>query len=146
MKLFDEFKTFALRGNVIDMAVGIIIGAAFTSIVKSLVDDIMMPVIGLATQGVDYSQIFFVLKHGDPKGPYQSILDAKDAGAVTLNFGSFLSATISFLLVALALFLVVKFVSKLYKKDEKPKKPAKPPRQEVLLEEIRDAILKQKQK
>ena len=144
MKFIDDFKAFALRGNVVDMAVGIIIGAAFTSIVKSLVDDIMMPVIGLATHGVDYSELFFILKQGNPHGPYQTITEAKDAGAVTLNFGSFLSATVSFILVSLALFVVVKSISKFYKKEEKPKAPAKPPRQEVLLEEIRDALLKQK--
>jgi large conductance mechanosensitive channel len=105
--MLKEFREFALKGNVLDLAVGIIIGAAFTAIVSSLVDDILMPPIGLATGGVDFSQIFVVLK-GD--GDYNTIAQAKEAGAVTWNVGLFINAVIKFLIVTLAVFLLVKSI------------------------------------
>ncbi|MGD9866371.1 MAG: large conductance mechanosensitive channel protein MscL [Hyphomicrobiales bacterium] len=139
--MLKEFKEFAMRGNVVDMAVGIVIGAAFTSIVKSLVDDIMMPVIGLASRGVDFSNVFVTLK-GDS---YPSLQAAKDAGAVTLNIGLFINAIISFVIVAFALFLVVKAMNTMKRKQEENTEDAPPPPREVqLLEEIRDALVKGK--
>jgi large conductance mechanosensitive channel len=138
--MLKEFKEFALRGNVVDLAVGIIIGAAFTAIVASLVDDIIMPPIGLLTGGVDFSQIFVVLK-GD--GPYNTVAQAKDAGAVTWNIGMFINAVIKFLIVAFAVFLLVKGINALARKQEEaPAAPAAPPEDVVLLREIRDLLSK----
>ena len=133
--MLNEFKKFALKGNMVDMAVGIVIGAAFGTIVSSLVDDIFMPPIGLMLGGVDFSDLFIVLK-GD--GPYASVAAAKQAGAVTLNVGLFINACIKFLIVAFALFLVVKGMNNLKKKEEAA--PSAPPKQEVLLAEIRDLL------
>ncbi len=121
--MLKEFKEFALKGNVVDLAVGIIIGAAFTAIVSSLVDDIIMPPIGLLTGGVDFSQIFVVLK-GD--GPFNTVQQAKEAGAVTWNIGLFINAVIKFLIVAFAVFLLVKGINRLSRKEE-AKAPAAPP-------------------
>jgi large conductance mechanosensitive channel len=136
--MLKEFKEFALRGNVLDLAVGIIIGAAFGAIVSSLVDDIIMPPIGLLLGNVDFSQLFVVLK-GD--GTYNTIQQAKDAGAVTWNVGLFINAVIKFAIIAFAVFLLVKGFNTLArrKKDEAPPAPAKT---EVLLTEIRDLLAK----
>lgn len=106
--MLKDFKEFAMRGNVVDMAVGIIIGGAFGTIVKSLVDDVLMPPIGLLLGGVDFSNIFLVLKEGATPGPYASLADLKAAGAVSINLGVFLNAVISFLIVAFAVFLLVR--------------------------------------
>src|SRR5690349_5232401 len=106
--MFNEFKKFAMQGNVVDLAVGVIIGAAFGAIVTSVVQDVVMPVIGLFTGGLDFSQRFVLLKDGNPAGPYASVALAKAAGATTLNYGLFLNAVVNFLIVAVALFLVVK--------------------------------------
>jgi len=123
--MFKEFKEFAMRGNVIDMAVGIIIGAAFGSIVKSLVSDIIMPPIGLLLGNVDFSNLYIVLKNGAAAGPYASLADAQKAGAVTFNYGLFINTIISFLIVAFAVFMLVKNINKLFpKKDETPAEPA----------------------
>lgn len=123
--MFKEFKEFAMRGNVVDMAVGIVIGAAFGAIVKSLVDNVLMPPIGLLLGGVDFSDFFLVLKEGaKAAAPYHTLADAKAAGAVTLNFGLFINSVISFAIVAFALFMVVKAMNKLRsleKKEEAPK-------------------------
>ena len=109
-----EFRAFIMRGNVVDMAVGVIIGAAFGAIVKSLVDDLLMPPIGLATGGLDFSNLFVVLKSGaKAAAPYASLADAKAAGAVTLNIGLFINTLITFLIVALCVFLVVRAVNRL---------------------------------
>lgn len=137
--MLQEFKDFAMKGNVIDMAVGIIIGGAFGTIVKSLVSDILMPPIGLLLGGVDFGNVFVTLK-----GNVEPTLEAaKKAGAVTMNFGVFANAAISFLIVAFAVFLVIKIINAARKKEqEAPAKPAAPPRQEVLLEEIRDLLKK----
>src|SRR5215212_7957024 len=106
--MFKEFKEFAMRGNVVDMAIGIVIGAAFGAIVNSFVTDIVMPIIGVATGGVDFSERYLLLKEGAPAAPYLTLAAAKAAGAVTLNIGIFLNLVINFVIVAFALFLVIK--------------------------------------
>ena len=136
--MFKEFKDFINKGNVMDMAVGIIIGAAFTTIVKSLVDDIIMPVAGVFSGGIDFANNFILLA-GD--GEFATLAAAKEAGAATLNYGVFVNALINFLIVAFAVFIMVKNVNKMKKAEEEaPSEPAAPPRQEVLLEEILDAL------
>ena len=131
-----EFKAFILRGNVVDLAVGIIIGAAFTAIVSSLVKDIFTPVIGLLIGGVDFSNVFLTLK-----GPVQPTLDAaQKAGAVTLNFGLFLNAVIQFLIVAFAIFWLIKLISRFQRKEEAVA-PSEPSTTDLLLTQIRDALL-----
>jgi large conductance mechanosensitive channel len=122
--MFKEFKEFALKGNVVDMAVGIIIGAAFGTIVNSLVADIIMPPIGLILGKVDFSSLFLVLKEGRIPGPYDSLAVAKAAGAVTVNYGAFINTVVSFLIVAFAVFLLVRNINKLRKEKESP--PAAP--------------------
>ena len=124
MALVEEFKKFAMRGNVVDMAVGIIIGGAFGTIVKSLVNDVVMPPIGLLLGGVDFSDIFITLKEGAIAGPYATVTAAKEAGAVTLNAGLFINSVISFLIVAFAVFMVIRNMNKLKRKEEAP--PAEP--------------------
>ena len=112
--MLKDFKAFIMRGSVVDLAVGVIIGAAFGSIVKSLVDDILMPPIGLATGGIDFANKFIVLKEGaKAAAPYASLAEAKAAGAVTMNYGLFVNQTVTFLIVAAAIFLVVKLVARL---------------------------------
>lgn len=118
--MFKEFKEFAARGNVVDMAVGIIIGAAFGAIVKSLVDDVIMPPIGLILGKVDFSNLFLVLKDGAIAGPYPTLAAAKKAGAVTVNYGLFVNSIISFLIVAFAVFLLVRAINRLRRGQEQP--------------------------
>lgn len=113
--MFKEFKEFAMKGNVVDMAVGIIIGAAFGTIIKSLVDDVLMPPIGLMLGNVDFSNLFLVLKQGAVPGPYPSLAAAKGAGAVSLNIGVFINTVISFVIVAFSVFLVIKNVNRFRK-------------------------------
>ena len=138
--MLKEFKEFALKGNVLDLAIGIIIGAAFGAIVSSLVDDIIMPPVGLILGGVDFSQLFVVLK-GD--GDYNTIEQAKEAGAVTWNVGLFINAVIKFLIVAFAVFLLVKAINRLTRKQEaKAPDAPKPAEDVVLLREIRDLLAK----
>ncbi len=122
--MFKEFKEFAMKGNVVDMAVGIIIGAAFGAIVKSLVSDIIMPPVGILLGNVDFSNLFVVIKEGAAAGPYLSVADAQKAGAVTLNYGLFLNSIISFLIVAFAVFLVVKSINNLRRQEVPPPAPA----------------------
>lgn len=122
--MLKEFKEFAMRGNVIDMAVGIILGAAFGTIVNSLVSDILMPPIGLILGNVDFSNIFIVLKEGATPSPYASLAEAKNAGAVTLNIGVFVNSIVSFTIVAFAIFLVVRNINKLRRQREAA--PAEP--------------------
>jgi large conductance mechanosensitive channel len=125
MGMVKEFKEFAMRGNVVDMAVGIIIGGAFGTIVKSLVSDVIMPPIGLLLGGVDFSNLFIVLKKGaEGTAPYAALADAQAAGAVTINYGVFINAVISFLIVAFAVFLLIKGINNLKRKEEAP--PAEP--------------------
>jgi large conductance mechanosensitive channel len=131
MGFIQEFKEFAVKGNMVDMAVGIIIGGAFGTIVKSLVSDIIMPPIGLLLGGVDFSDIKILMK---------GTAGAKDA--VTINIGTFINNCISFLIVAFAVFLLVKAINALRKKEEEaPAAPAEPPASEVYLKEIRDALV-----
>ncbi len=122
--MFKEFKEFAMRGNVVDMAVGIIIGGAFGTIVKSLVSDVLMPPIGLLLGGVDFTNLFAVLKGGaTTPGPYAALADAQAAGAVTVNYGVFFNAVISFLIVAFAVFLLIKGINAAKRKEEPPAEP-----------------------
>lgn len=115
--MWQDFKAFIMRGNVMDLAVAVVIGAAFGAIVKSLVDDIIMPPIGLALGHIDFSNLFVLLKAGDKAPPpYPTVAQAHDAGAVTLNYGAFINTIIAFLIVALAVFVIVRMVSKLYAK------------------------------
>jgi large conductance mechanosensitive channel len=121
MSMLKEFKDFAMRGNVVDMAVGIIIGAAFGTIVKSLVADVIMPPIGLALGNVDFAELFTVLKQGAPAGPYFTLADAQAAGAVTVNYGVFINTIISFIIIAFAVFLMIRQINKM--KQEAPPPP-----------------------
>lgn len=135
--MLKEFKDFAMRGNVVDMAVGIIIGASFGTIVKSLVDDIIMPPIGMAIGGIDFSNLFINLSGGE----FESLADAQAAGAATINYGIFMNNVLSFVIVAFAVFLLIKGINNMKKKEEeKPAEPAKPSDEVVLLTEIRDAL------
>lgn len=113
MKIIKEFREFAMRGNVVDMAVGIMIGAAFGSITNSLVTDILSPPLGLITGNVDLNNLFIILKEGASEPPYRTLAEAKSAGAVTLNYGVFINKVISFLLVAMAMFFLVRYINKL---------------------------------
>lgn len=124
MGMMKEFREFAVKGNVVDMAVGIIIGAAFGTIVKSLVDDVLMPPIGLLLGNVDFSSLFIVLKEGAVAGPYNTLADALAAGAVTLRYGTFINTIISFLIVAFSVFILIKNINRL--KREKPAPAAAP--------------------
>jgi large conductance mechanosensitive channel len=135
--MLKEFKEFAMRGNVIDLAVGVIIGAAFGKILTSLVNDIIMPPIGMLLGGVDFIEMFLNLSDGD----YASLAAAKEAGAATINYGVFVNTVINFLIVAFAIFMVIKQMNKMKKKEEAaPEAPKAPPREEVLLEEIHDLL------
>jgi len=118
--MLKEFKEFVMRGNVVDMAVGIVIGAAFGTIVKSLVSDVIMPPIGLLLGGVDFSNLFVIVQAGSPVGPYASLADAQAAGAVSINYGMFINTVVSFLIVALAIFLVVKAINRMKREEEAP--------------------------
>lgn len=132
MSLLKEFREFAVKGNVVDMAVGVIIGAAFGKIVSSLVADVVMPPLGLLIGGIDFSHFHMVLREGIDKDP-----------AVTLKYGAFLQAVFDFLIIAIAVFALIKVVNRLRRQQEQApptQKPAPPPRQEVLLEEIRDLL------
>ncbi len=116
--MLKDFKEFALRGNAVDMAVGIIVGVAFGVVVKSLVDDVIMPPVGLLLGSVDFSNFFLVLKEGTASGPYLTLAEAKDAGAVTLNYGMFANSVISFLIASFAVFLLVKNINRLKREKE----------------------------
>lgn len=139
--LLKDFREFAIKGNVVDLAVGLIIGAAFGRIVSSLVDDVIMPPIGLLLGQVDFSDLFINLSRSD----FASLTAARAAGAPVIAYGSFINTVINFVIIAFAVFLLVKQVNRLrrYARLEEPAAPAPPPRQEVLLAEIRD-ILKEK--
>ena len=140
--MLKEFKEFAMRGNVLDMAVGIIIGAAFGTIVNSLVTDVIMPPVGLALGGVDFTNLFVTLREGaKAAGPYASLADAKTAGAVTLNYGLFANAIVSFVIVAFAIFMVVKGANSLKTQQAAaPEAPPAPTKDQLLLTEIRDLL------
>lgn len=135
--MLKEFKEFAMRGNVVDLAVGIIIGAAFGKIVSSFVADIIMPIVGVFTGGIDFSNVFVNLGEGE----YATLKAAQEAGAPTINIGLFTNTVLDFVIVAFAIFIMIKQINRLKRKEEeKPEAPAAPPREEVLLEEIRDLL------
>ncbi|MDL2231650.1 large-conductance mechanosensitive channel protein MscL [Porphyromonadaceae bacterium OttesenSCG-928-L07] len=138
MGFFQEFKTFAMRGNVMDMAVGVIIGGAFGKIVSSLVSDIIMPPIGLLLGGADFKDLKLVIRHAQVDPETNQAIEA-----VTVNYGTFINTALDFLIIALAIFMVVKFVNSLKKKEEEQPAPAAPPaptKEEELLTEIRDLL------
>ena len=139
--MLKEFRDFALKGNVVDMAVGIVIGVAFGAIVNSAVADLLMPVIGLLTGGVDFGNLLVVLKEGTPPGPYPTVAAAKEAGAVTLNIGQFINLVINFIIVAFAMFMVVKAMNAARRPAPAvADAPPPPTREETLLAEIRDLL------
>lgn len=141
MSMLKDFKAFALKGNVVDLAVGVIIGAAFGKIVSSFVSDVMMPPLGLAIGGVDFAD-FFVTLRGEH---FDTLKAAKEGGAVTLNYGVFLNTCLQFLIQAVATFLLITWMHRLHKAEPAPAPaPAPKPRQEELLEEIRDLLKNQK--
>jgi len=129
--MLEEFKKFAVKGNMVDMAVGIIIGAAFGGIIGSLVADVLMPPIGMLLGNVDFANLFLVLREGTTAGPYASVAAAKAAGAVTLNYGVFTNTIVNFLIIAIAIFFVVRGINNLKKKEEAP--PAVPTTKECPL-------------
>ena len=138
--MLKEFKEFAVKGNVLDMAVGIIIGAAFGTVVKSLVADVIMPPIGLLLGGVDFSNLFITVG-GAEGASFETLAAAQEAGAVTINYGVFFNEIISFLIVAFAVFMLVRSFNKLKKEEEAaPAAPPEPSKEEVLLGEIRDLL------
>lgn len=142
--MLKEFREFAVRGNVLDMAVGIVIGAAFGSIVQSLVNDVLMPPIGMLLGGVDFSDLFLTLSEGTTPGPYATLSAAQEAGAVTINYGQFVNSVISFVIVAFAVFLVVRGFNRMKRKreveaEEAPTAP-QPSTEVKLLTEIRDLL------
>ncbi|OSI13291.1 large-conductance mechanosensitive channel protein MscL [Neisseria canis] len=145
MSLAQDFKAFIMRGNVVDLAVGMVVGTAFSGIVKSLVDDVIMPPIGLLIGGVDFSDLFITLKDGAnaPAEGYASLAAAQAAGAVTLNVGTFLNTVISFLIISAAIFMVIRALSKLQKQAPvEEEAPAAPSEEVLLLREIRDSLKK----
>lgn len=145
MGFVKEFRDFAVKGNMVDLAVGIIIGAAFGAIVSSLVDDVFMPVIGLVFGGLDFSNLFIVLSN--PEGvPVPSVTAAEEAGVSTLNIGLFINAIVKFVIIAFVLFLVIKGINSMKREAAKDPAPAAPSKEEVLLTEIRDALRGQGQK
>lgn len=145
MSIASEFKQFIMRGNVIDLAVGMVVGTAFSGIVKSLVDDVIMPPIGLLIGGVDFSNLFITLKNGAqaPAEGYANLAAAQAAGAVTLNLGLFINSVISFLIIAAAIFAVIKALNSMKKAEAPVEEEALIPSEEVLLlREIRDSLNK----
>jgi large conductance mechanosensitive channel len=139
--MLKEFKEFALKGSVMDMAVGIIIGAAFGKIIAALVGDVLMPVIGLFTGGFDVSQKYILLGEGS----FESLVAAEEAGAAVLKYGAFVMSVFDFVIIALVIFMMIKWMNSLRRKEEKAEEvaPPPPPKQEVLLIEIRDLLAKQ---
>jgi large conductance mechanosensitive channel len=141
--MLKEFREFAVKGNMLDLAVAVILGAAFGAIITSLVKDIIMPPIGLAMGHLDFQNLMFVLKDGTTPGPYPTPAVAATAGAVTINYGNFLNLVINFLIVALAIFFVVKSMNRLKnKEEEKAAADPEPTKEEILLTEIRDLLKK----
>lgn len=142
MAIGSDFKNFIARGNVMDLAVGMVIGAAFTTIVKSLVDDIIMPIVGVVTNGIDFADLYINLSGGE----YATLRAAQEAGAATVNYGLFINATVHFFIVAFFVFMVVKAISRLKNKAEDPNDDTvKTPRDIALLQEIRDALVTPKE-
>ena len=139
--MLKEFKEFAVKGNMLDMAVGIIVGAAFGTIIQSLVNDVIMPPVGLMLGGVDFSDLFLTLSAGAVPGPYATLAAAQEAGAVTINYGLFANALLSFVIVAFSVFMVVRSFNRLKRKEEAaPAATPAPSTEERLLGEIRDLL------
>jgi large conductance mechanosensitive channel len=146
MSMVQEFKEFALKGNVMDLAVGVIIGGAFSTIVNSVVKDLIMPVVGVATGGLDFSNLFVRLGHipASYKGNPESYKDLQTAGVAVFGYGSFITATINFIILAFIIFVMVKFINKLRKEPQAaPVEPPPPPEDVLLLREIRDSLKNQ---
>lgn len=142
-KVAEEFKEFAVKGNAIDLAIGVVLGAAFTGVVSAITENILTPLIGAVTGGTDFANLFVVLSDGNPPGPYPTLAAAQEAGAAILSYGLFLNAIINFLLVALALFIIVKGINAMRRsKEEAAAPPAGPSDEVVLLTEIRDELRK----
>jgi large conductance mechanosensitive channel len=121
--MLKEFREFIMRGNVVDMAVGIIIGAAFGTIIKSLVSDVIMPPIGLLLGNVDFANLFAVLRQGAVPGPYATLAEAQEAGAVSINYGLFINTIISFVIIAFCVFLLIRQINRMRRKEEAPEEP-----------------------
>jgi large conductance mechanosensitive channel len=141
MGVLHEFREFAVRGSVVDLAVGVVIGAAFGKIIDSLVKDVIMPPIGLALGKTDFTNLFVVMREGVQAGPYPTLEAAQKAGAVTLNVGVFLNTVVSFVIVAFAIFVLVRLLNSLRRQQEAA--PKEPPEEVRLLREIRDVLKKQ---
>ena len=140
MGLVQEFREFAVKGNAIDLAVGVVLGAAFGGIVTSLVDDVLMPPLGYLFGGVDFTNLFWTLGPGE----YETLEAAKEAGAATINYGSFIQSIVSFILIAIALFLFIRAMNRLRREKEEPATAPATPEDVVLLREIRDTLRTQK--
>ena len=139
--MWKEFKEFAIKGNAMDLAIGVIIGGAFGKIVDSIVNDLIMPIVGLVTGGIDFTNHFITLKQGTTAGPYATLEAAKTAGAVTLNVGQFITVLLNFLILAVVVFMIVKAINRLRRQEAAaPEVPPAPTKEEELLIEIRDAI------
>ena len=140
--MLEDFKKFMLRGTVMDLAVGVILGAAFGKIVDSLVNDVIMPILGIALKGVDFANLFYVISAGATPGPYASLDAAKKAGASVLAYGSFINAVVYFIIIGFVIFWLVKVMNNMVKKKEEapPAAPPAPAEDVVLLREIRDAL------
>jgi len=139
--MLREFRKFAMRGNVVDMAVGIVIGVAFGAIITSFVGDVLMPAIGTLAGGADFSNYFLVLKEGSPAGPYATLADVKEAGGVAVGYGILINAIVNFLIVAFAMFLVIRAMNAATKAEAAaPAAPPAPSKEEVLLTEIRNLL------
>lgn len=138
--MLKEFKEFAMRGNVMDMAIGIVLGGAFGKIVASFVKDILMPPVGMLLGGVDFTQLYLVLKGS---GTYATLEAAKEAGAVTINYGAWIATVVDFIIIAFVIFMVIRQMNKMKKKEEEaPAAPPAPSKEETLLGEIRDLLKK----
>jgi large conductance mechanosensitive channel len=140
--MFSEFKQFAMKGNFVDMAVGIVIGASFGTIVSSLVNDVIMPLVGVITGGVDFSNMFMVISNPVESASYATLAAAQEAGAVTVNYGLFINAVVTFLIVAFVLFMIIKGLNAAKKAEEEAVVDAGPPADIALLTEIRDSLKK----
>ena len=139
--MLEEFKKFVLRGNVMDLAIAVIIGAAFGKIVDSLVGDVIMPIVGKIFGSIDFSSLFYVMTAGTPAGPYASLDAAKKAGANVLAYGNFITIVVNFVLLAFVIFWMIKVVNRaMTRKIDAPAAPPPPPEDVVLLREIRDAL------
>lgn len=139
--VLKEFREFAMKGNMIDLAVGVVIGGAFGLIVTSLVNDVIMPLVGLLLGKVDFAQKFMILSEGDPTGPYKTVEEATKAGAVALRYGAFINAVVNFLIVAFVIFMVIKAMNRMRRAPAPAVEAAPEPNEEVkLLTEIRDSL------